>query len=58
VTPGDGIFGLMVRQSPPLDEALGETEFPSHDRRRGMPAVDPAGDACRRLEKMVLSHDR
>jgi len=23
-----------------------------------MPAVDPTGDACRRLEKMVLSHDR
>ena len=22
VTPGDGIFGLLVRHSPPLDEAL------------------------------------
>lgn len=58
MTPGDGIFGLMVRQSPPLDEALGETEFPSYVRTSGLPAVDHAGAPCRRLEKMVLRHDR
>jgi hypothetical protein len=57
-TPGDGISAFVVRQSPPLDEALGKTLMSSRRRWCGLPAVDHGGDACSRLEKTVLSHDR
>ena len=57
-TPGDGASALRLRQIPPLHEALERPPdlFPVPGTR--VPALEPRGDARRRLEKMVPSHDR
>ena len=58
-TPGDGISAGKVRQSPPLDEALAGNRNPRCEIGRAVVSIShqPRG-SCRRLEKMVLNHDR
>jgi hypothetical protein len=59
VTLGDGIFGLRVRHSPPLDETLtGDRILRASNGRANCRFEDLAGDSCRRLKKMVLNYDR
>ena len=57
-TPGDGTSAFVLCQSPPLDETLTRTPILVPLTPMRMTAADHGGDACSRLEKMVLSHDR
>lgn len=57
MTSGDGISACWVCQLPPLNEALGTPTlrvFPTSEMWSS--TLDPAGDPCRRLEKMALSY--
>ena len=57
-TSGDGTSAFMARQSPTPEEAPESTLTLSPPSDMRLPAVGHGCDACRRLEKMVLSHDR
>ena len=57
-TSGDGTAACMARQLPTPEEAPESTLTLSSPSGMRLPAVGHGGDACRHLEKMVLSHDR
>ena len=56
MTSGDGISACWVCQSPPLDEALGTLPASPPGAGDVVIGADPAGETCRRLEKMALSY--
>jgi hypothetical protein len=52
-------FGLHGAPITALGGSVDESpNLSPHRRTRGLPEVDHAGDACRRLEKMDPNHDR
>jgi len=58
MTPGDGIFGLMVAPTTALEGSAGGAPDSSTQPAMRLSAAGPWGASCRRLEKMAVNRDR